>query len=132
MSKLNDERLKALHAAAGGVFTVEVLDLGFIVFHPLWAHMVSAVSQWAQDLPKRKPLCLTCDHSWTSYAQEPPTTFVFVSPWRPDTVPEHWLACAVCEACAQRGNLQARVMKALEPVIPGARIINAPHAEYHE
>ena len=102
-----------------------VLVTGRALFEPDYFY---AVIEWTSQVKIRKPGCLLCATRWTSLAEHPPHSFLFVQPWPRTNDTDPCIAYAICHPCFAAPDLRQSIVAALDEVWPGSRFIICPLA----
>jgi hypothetical protein len=120
--------MKRLHRAAMSTsannstwaMNLELLTLEQVLFHRD-IRIIRGFVDWAQHIPETRPMCLLCEHSWSSCGQlPPPAGVVVVRPWN-DRKHER-MVCVVCETCFfHRRTLIEDIKTAMRKLWPDAR-----------
>jgi hypothetical protein len=118
---------KKAHETGGGIFKIEVINCELLGVTAQEPSRIEALAGWVYEIPTMHPMCLLCEHDWTSREQLPhPHSFVFVKAGQ-QPGPQPWLLSAVCEDCARLPDLKGRATQAVMKLMPKSRIIPPPH-----
>jgi hypothetical protein len=113
----------AMSTSANGstwAMNLQLFSLEEVLFHSD-VRVMTAFLEWAHQIPNNHPLCLLCDHSWSSWAtdQLPPSAVVLVTPF--DDRKHEKMICVVCENCSHRPMLFDDIKTAMKKLWPDAR-----------
>jgi hypothetical protein len=91
--------------------------------------VLTAVVGWAKHIVQHQPLCLLCDHVWTSLSQLPPRLLAIARP-RCDH-PRAVIVSGVCNACVEnsssRDELLAATVERYKRLWPDMRTVEYAH-----
>ena len=116
------------HENGAALFKIEVISRELLAVTRQDPSRIEVLENWVHEIPTMHPMCLLCEHDWTSREQLPqPHSFVIVKAWQQSSNPQPWIFSAVCEGCAKLPDLKGRAGQAVMKMMPGSRIVPAPH-----